>query len=459
MPNVLQENTDQGTIIYTLQVPREELETQLNAKLKEMRKGAVIKGFRKGKVPMSFIRKNYGRSVLAEMFNKMVDEEMGKVLSDDTETLGQLLPVEGQEMLDLNPKDLQDIEYKFEIGAKPVFEVKGLDDGKSYEYYDVVTPDADIDDQIGKMRKRAGKRITDEEKIEEGDMIKFNAKETDGDTEAEFSVLWETIADEDLKKDLLTKKKGDKVTFNVFNFEKDVTPEYVKKHILGLEEDAEVTENFEGEITEVSRIKDAEMNEEFFKNVFGDKVTNEEEARETIKTELKKSYDKSADAMLFRAVQDNLIEANKDIALPDDFMKRTLLSQSEENTPEKIEEGYEQFAEGLRWQLVQGALFDKYNVKVTEAELREHFNRQIMQYMGGYGHPNMFAGMADRMMQDRNAVEQAATQIGTEQMMLQLKEDLNLDRKEVSPTEMEEVIKAFNEKHAPAPAEGGDEEE
>lgn len=460
MPNVLQENTDQGTIVYTLQIPAEELESKLTARLKELRKGAVIKGFRKGKVPTSFIRKNYGQSALAEIFNKIVDEEMGEFLKDaDNKTLGQLMPVEGQSQIDLSPKNIKDVEYKWEIGAKPEVEVKGLDDSKSYEYYDIVFSDEEIDEQLTNMRKRMGERIVDEEQILKGDMIKFKAKEKAGDTEAEFSLLWDSIADEDLKKTLFKKKKGDTVTFNVFELEKNTTPEYVKKHMLGLPEDAEVTEEFEAEIVEVSRIKEAEMNEAFFTTVFGGRAKNEEEARADIKEQLKKSYSGSADAMLFREVQDHLIESNKDITLPDDFLKRNLIAASEKNTPQLVEENYPEYAEGMRWSLVQEKLFDKYGVKVTEADLREHFNAQMRQYLGNQGNASMFAGMVDRMMQDQNSVNKAASDIGTAQMMLQIKDDLNLDRKEVTVGEMEEIVKAFNEKHAPAPVEGGDEEE
>ena len=463
MPNVVQENTAEQTTVYTVQLPAEEIKQKVDAELKKLRKTVQIKGFRKGKVPISFLRKNYGQAVIADIINKGINEGLDEAVEGKKDFLGQLIPVAGQKVLTADINNIEDAEQKFEIGIKPDFEIKGLEDTHSFTYYDTEVPDEAADEHIANARKRAGERILDEEKIEEGDMIKFHVRELadgavkEGGVENEFSVLWETFADEDLKKELLTKKKGDRVTVNPFKIEKDSRDEYVRKYMLDIGEDTEVGETFEAEIIEVSRIQAAEMNEEFFTDAFGEKVKTEAEARDFIKGEIKKSYDNSADAMLFRVVQDRLIEQNKDISLPDAFLKRFLVFQSEENTEESVEKGYDDFAEGIRWDLMRSQLFDKYGVKITEADLREHFARQIMGYMGGYADANIINATVDRVMQNRQQVERAATQIGTQQMMLQLKEDLNLDKKSVSKEEMEKVISDFNEKHAPQPA--ADEEE
>lgn len=464
MPNVLKETTDKQTSVITISLPRTDYEKDFTDQLKRYRRDAHIKGFRKGKVPMSFIRKNYGQSILADVINKKMQEEIYKVIDEDgANHLGQPVAIEDQTQYTFDATNLEDFEFKFEVGVKPEFEVGGVDKKKAFTYYDVTIPSDTIDEEIANAQKRAGERFLDEEKIEEGDLVRFDAKELDADGKVkedgvsnEFSLMWSRIADEDLKATLLKSKKGDKVTFNVFNAELDTKPDYVKKYLLGMDAEAvdggaEVNEMFEAEITEASRIIPAELNEEFFTGQFGEEIKTEEEARAFIEGEIKKSFDQNADALLFRDVQEYLMDSNSaNVTLPDDFMKRFLAVQSEENTPETIEKGYDDFAKGLRWTLIRSQLYDRYEVKVEDADLRERFMQQIRQYMGGYGDPSMLNGMVERMMGDRNAVENTAEAIATERLMLKLKDDLKLNKKAVS---MEEFNKIVEEANAQAKAE------
>ncbi|MGK0365065.1 MAG: trigger factor [Saprospiraceae bacterium] len=456
MPNVVTENTDNLTSVITVNVPREDYEQKLTNKLKETRKAAQIKGFRKGKVPMSFIKKNYGQAMLADIINDLMQEEMVKTMEEAGDKhLGQPIPTEDQKQYNFDTKNLEDFEFKFEIGLKPDFKVAGIDKKKAYNYYTTQIPAKTIDDEIANARKRAGERVLDEEKIVDGDMIKFDAKELDGKKvkeggiQNEFSLLWDKIDNDKLKKQLLKKKVGETVSFNVFEVEKDAEVDYVKKYILGIGEEDETSEMYEATIVEVSRINEAELNEEFFTATFGENVKTEAEARTFLEGEIGKSHNKTADALLFRDIQDRLMEVNgPNMPLPDAFMKRFLMSQSEDNTPEIVEKGYEGFADNLRWTLVRGQLFDKYEIKVEQEDLNEHFANQIRQYMGGYADAAMIQQTVDRMMQDQKMVEDAANNIATDRLMDKVKDDLKLKEKKVTIEELNAVVTELNEKMA-----------
>ena len=456
MPNVVTENTDNLTSVITVSVPREDYEQKLENKLKETRKAAQIKGFRKGKVPMSFIKKNYGQAMLADIINELMQEEMVKTMEEGGDKyLGQPIPTEDQKQYNFDTKNLEDFEFKFEIGLKPDFKVTGIDKKKAFNYYATQIPAKTIDEEIANARKRAGERVLDEEKIVDGDMIKFDAKELDGKKvkeggiQNEFSLLWDRIDNDKLKKQLLKKKKGDTVSFNVFEVEKEAEADYVKKYMLGIGEEDETGEMYEATIVEVSRIVEAELNEEFYTKTFGEEVKTDAEARTFLEGEIGKSYNKTADALLFRDIQDRLMEVNgPKMPLPDDFMKRFLMSQSEENTPEIVEKGYEGFADNLRWTLVRGQLFDKYEIKVEQEDLNEHFANQIRQYMGGYADAAMIQQTVGRMMQDQKMVEDAANNIATDRLMDKVKDDLKLKEKKVTIEELNEVVTKLNEKMA-----------
>ncbi|MBC8038424.1 MAG: trigger factor, partial [Rhizobiales bacterium] len=56
-----------------------ELDKQLNAKLLELSARANIKGFRPGKVPVPHLRRVYGKSAMAEVVQKTIDEQTKQV--------------------------------------------------------------------------------------------------------------------------------------------------------------------------------------------------------------------------------------------------------------------------------------------------------------------------------------------------------------------------------------------
>ena len=150
--------------------------------------------------------------------------------------------------------------------------------------------------------------------IEGNDVVKLNANELDGKKvkeggwAASFSILVDEIADEKVKKVILKKKAGDKITVNVFQLEKDRDADFVRKNMLGVQEndgDVEIGQMFEATIEEVNRIQLPELNQEFFDKYMGPgKVSTVEEMKEMIKTDYITHYDKQADALMFRDFND-----------------------------------------------------------------------------------------------------------------------------------------------------------
>lgn len=87
-----------------------------------------------------------------------------------------------------------------------------------------------------------------------------------------------------------------------------------RKYILGLAADdtREVGEMFEGTITEVSRVGLAELNEDFFKNYFGnDSITTKEAAIEEITKGVIHFTTSGSNALLMRDFQEKLMEKIK----------------------------------------------------------------------------------------------------------------------------------------------------
>ena len=103
MSKVVREDVGNLSAVLTLTVSKEDYEPKLSTELNKHRKKAALKGFRKGKTPMGFIKKMYGRAILADAINEMIQKELTKYISEEKiQILGQPLPSEDQQEYDFN---------------------------------------------------------------------------------------------------------------------------------------------------------------------------------------------------------------------------------------------------------------------------------------------------------------------------------------------------------------------
>ena len=107
---------------YAITVPKEDLATKLEAKIKEMQPQVSLKGFRPGKVPVSHIRKMFGQSIMKDVVEETVNETTQKAINDN-----KIRPA-GQPQVDLraNGEDVTkgnaDLEYQLTVETIPDFE-------------------------------------------------------------------------------------------------------------------------------------------------------------------------------------------------------------------------------------------------------------------------------------------------------------------------------------------------
>ena len=66
-------------------VPKEDLAGQLAVRLEDMKGKVRIDGFRQGKVPTNHIKKLYGKQIMAELVNEMINKRSGEVLKERNE--------------------------------------------------------------------------------------------------------------------------------------------------------------------------------------------------------------------------------------------------------------------------------------------------------------------------------------------------------------------------------------
>ena len=98
-----------------------DFQPKVDSILLDYKKKANIPGFRKGQVPMGMIKKQYGKSVLVEEINKLLQGHLNTYLTEEKlSVLGNPLPKVLTESFDWNAASLS---FAFEIGLSPEFEV------------------------------------------------------------------------------------------------------------------------------------------------------------------------------------------------------------------------------------------------------------------------------------------------------------------------------------------------
>lgn len=69
--------------VYNVVVTIKELASSHDAKLAEIAPTLNLKGFRKGKVPVAHVKRMYGKSIMAEMLNELVQSGIDKIVSEN----------------------------------------------------------------------------------------------------------------------------------------------------------------------------------------------------------------------------------------------------------------------------------------------------------------------------------------------------------------------------------------
>ena len=76
--NITKEQIDELNAVVKVAVTKDDYFDKVETILKDYRKQANIPGFRKGQVPMGLIKKQYGKAVLVDEVNKLLQDNLNK---------------------------------------------------------------------------------------------------------------------------------------------------------------------------------------------------------------------------------------------------------------------------------------------------------------------------------------------------------------------------------------------
>ncbi len=429
--NITKKDIDSLNAVLTVEITKDDYANNVTKVLDNYRKTANIPGFRKGQIPMGMVKKQFGKAVLVEEVNKLLQDNLHKYLTEEKlDVLGNPLP-KNEASIDWNTDDFK---FEFDLGLAPDFKVDIQK--KATTHYKIVADKEMVDNQVKTIRKQYGKLINKQD-VAKGDEITGTFTSSEKEIEKKTTLSLEDIKGKKQLDALVGSKVGDVVTLKTKGLFKD---DHDNQKYLGVSHDdahgLDIEVNFA--IEEVNTREMAEMNQEFFDKLFGEGVvTSEKELKEKIKEDAERQFAQQSDQKLLNDVVETLIENTK-FDLPADFLKRWIRSTGEgKMTEEEAIAEYERSEKGLRYQLIEGKLREaNESLQITFDELNNFAKGMIRSQMAQYGHMNAtdeeVEGIVARIMGNEEEVRRLSEQLNTNKLLQFFKENAKLKTKEVN---------------------------
>ncbi len=106
---------------FAVKVSASELQARLDQRIEEIRPTMRLKGFRPGKVPAAHVRKMYGRDLMGELIDKLVNETNQKALQDSALRPAGQLDVRMDADIEKVVKGEADLSYQVNLDVMPEF--------------------------------------------------------------------------------------------------------------------------------------------------------------------------------------------------------------------------------------------------------------------------------------------------------------------------------------------------
>ena len=436
------ENPEKVSGLMTITVEEADYQDNVKKQLNEYRKKANIPGFRPGQAPISMIKRQIGAQVKVDAINKLVGEKLYEYVKENKiNMLGEPMPHLGEEPVDLD----QPAPYtlKFDIAVAPEIDVK-LSKHNKIVYYNIKTDKKMIDQQIDAYASRGGS-YEKVESYEDNDMLKGDIRELnedgttkEGGIEVSEAVILPSYIKVDEQKALFQGcKVGDIITFNPKKAYPE-SPIEISSLLKIKKEDVEnVNSDFSYQITEISRYKKHDINQELFDQVFGkDAVKDEKEFRSKIEAQLKEQLDANAEYRFLADVRAYVEKKLGKVQYADELMKRIMLANNKDKDQKYVDENYEQSIKELTWHLAKNQLLEQTGVKIEDADVKAVAKEMTKMQFAQYGMNNIpdeyLDQYAEEMLKKPEQVDQFINQAADRKLMTALKEVVTLDEKEIS---------------------------
>ncbi len=429
---ITKEDIDALNSVVKIDISADDYQEKVDTQLKDYRKKANIPGFRKGHVPMSLVKKQYGKSVMIDEVNKLLQESLNKFLTEEKlDVLGNPLPKMNEDF----SWEGDDFSFEFELGLAPDFEVN-LNPKKAITAYEIIADKKMIDTQVENIREQYGKLVSQPE-IDSNSNVTGTFTNEEKEIEKKSTFKMDKVKGKANQKKLIGLKVGDQVELKSKGL---FTDDHLLMNVLGITHDEahDLNVPLTLAIDEVNKTELAELNQELFDKIFGaDMVKEEAEFRKKLKEDAEKQFASQADQQFLNAVTESLIENTK-FDLPAEFLKKWLAVSGEKPmTPEQAGEEYDRSEKGLRYQLIESKLMQNHKeLQYNFEDLREYTKGFVKLQMSQFGDNQIGDKELDdivmRVLSNQDEVKRLSDQLKNEKLLKFFRENVKVKSKEVT---------------------------
>ncbi|WP_156307096.1 trigger factor [Sphingobacterium endophyticum] len=443
--NISHQNIDDINANIQVEIAPEDYNPQVDKAIKDQAKQAKLPGFRPGMVPTGHIKRMYGKAILFDEINKIINDKIAEYIGEQKlEVLGQPLPKEEDKEGQYNWDFKDTFNFDYEIGLAPQFDIPFSAETEFTEY-DIKADTATLEERIKNLRRSYGK-MTNPEVSEDGDVLYATLKQDKEEgIEKTTSIRTDIIEDAKIKKSLVGLKKDDTAKIDV----KKAFKVADLARILGITEDEaenlDVTK-FELTVKNINRLEESDLDQEFFDKLFpAGEVTTEEQFNEKVKEEVENLF-KQNSAQRLRNDMYTFGMEKVDAKFPEEFLKRWLKATNPNLDAAEIEEGFEDFLNNLKWTIIENRIVTANNLEVKYDEVvdlaKERIYAQIKMYnINEEPTDEQLQQFAMQLLGDREQANRLFEEVKALKVFDQLKETVKIKSKKIDYDKFEKLDK------------------
>ena len=447
--NISQEKIDNLNAVLKINLNPEDYNPRVEKAIKDHAKKAKIPGFRPGMVPASHIKRMYGKSILADEINNLLSDSLTEYINEQQlELLGQPLPKTDDKKV-YNWDFTDNFEFDYEVGLAPEFTI----DFSSKDHvtqYDIKVDDETLAARITNIRKSYGKMtnpdVSADDDVLYSELVQLSPDGSvfeDGITNT-TSVRLDQVQNEEVKKSLIGLKKGDVVTFDIQKaYDSDATRIAALLN-MGEDEAEQVKSNFQLTVKNVNRLEESDLDQAFFDKLFGEGVVTDEagfraKIKEEIETMMQQDSDRQLQDGIYHLVMDKI-----NFELPDEFLKRWLRATNEKLSEDELQGGYKDFAQNLKWTLVENRIVKDANIDIKYEEVfevaKQRLDAQFRMYSPQPIAEEQLGQYAVQYLQNKDNANKIFEEVKALRVFDYIKSVVTLDKKEIVYPEFSKMV-------------------
>ncbi len=447
--NITKQVVDDVNIVLTLDIEKADYAEAVEKQIKETRKKVQMPGFRKGMVPANLIKKMYGTQIIIDEVNALINKSLYDYITENKlNVLGEPMVEKDQKPVDFANEE--NFSVSFSVAIAPEFDIT-VDKSVKVPYYTIKVSDEMIDNQISGYQSQYGE-YTNADTATLDDVIKGDIAELDaegnileGGHMLEGATVYPRYMNSDEEKAKFEgAKKFSSVDFNPAAAYNNNASEIASLLGMTKEEVAGITSNFRFTITEINHHQPAELNEDFFKKVFGEDCTTLEKFRETVATQIALQLKSNSDYKFSVDARKTLIDQVGELKFPEEALKKWLLAKDEKRDAEKLEKDFPKMMEDLTWQLIEEKIVAANGIQVTEDDMKAEAQGHVQAQMAQYGMTNIpeeyLQQYAESLLKDEKQSGQLRDSAVTRKIMNFLGNAITLEQKEVTLDEFQKLL-------------------